>query len=193
MGRDKATLEIGGVPLFRLAAEALAWTDRRVQAGGSPLPDLEWETVPDRDPGGGPALALATLLERYPRTAVVVRAVDLPGADARLLRATLRMAAEADAGCTVVAPRHDGLWHPLAATWLPAARRPLERWLASGRRDLQRLLDEMAALPLEGEALSTLGDPAFLLANVNTPEELERARARGLRPRTSPDARRGRE
>ncbi len=117
--------------------------------------------------------------------------MDLPGAGAELLRATYRRVVEAGPGCPVAAPRHDGRWHPLAATWMPEARGSLEEWLASGRRDLQGLLERLPAAALEGEALAALGEPSRLLENVNTQSELDRARA--IRRRTSPVDRRGRE
>ena len=60
----------------------------------------------------------------------------------------------------------------------PAFLPPLRAWLDGGRRDLQRLLDRVDAVEIRDSELRVFGDPRDMLHNINTPEDLEAARAR---------------
>lgn len=174
MGAPKEGVELGGRPLAAWAARALAAAARpTVQIGGRPIPGLDWPTWPDVFPDGGPAAGIATALRGAGGGSVLVVAVDLPFITAGLLRAAADAVA---AGATAAVPRRAGRWHPLAGAWSPAALGPLDERLRRGRRDLQSLLDRLPAHAIEGHELERHGDPDRLLLNVNTPEDLRRAR-----------------
>jgi molybdopterin-guanine dinucleotide biosynthesis protein A len=182
MGDDKASLPLAGEPLASRPAAALRGvTDTLVQIGGEPIPGLGWPVIADLRPGEGPAAGLETALASFPGAAIVVCGVDLPFVSAALLGHAL---ARLD-GRPAAVPRHDGRWHPLAAAYSPALLPALVAWLDAGRRDLQSLLDEVNPYPIEGSELERFGEPAALLANVNTPAELRAAEERLLRLRTS--------
>jgi molybdopterin-guanine dinucleotide biosynthesis protein A len=181
MGSDKSSLLFGERPMALRPAEALGQlTDTLVQIGGEAVPGLGWTVLEDLRPGLGPAAGLETALASFPGAAVVICGVDLPFVSAALLRHAL----ERLDGRVAAAPRFEGRWHALAAAYSPALLPALTSWLDAGRRDLQGLLDEVGAVAIEGRELERFGDPAVLLANVNTPAELRAAEAR-LRPRTS--------
>jgi molybdopterin-guanine dinucleotide biosynthesis protein A len=53
-----------------------------------------------------------------------------------------------------------------------------ERQLDAGDRRLTAVLDALRVRYVEGDELAAFGDPELLFANVNTPDDLGRARAR---------------
>lgn len=172
MGRDKRELLLGGQPLAHRSAAALRQVaDTVVQIGGAPVSGLGWPVIDDRRPAHGPAAALETALETFPGAAVVACGVDLPFITAGLLAEALRRLP----GHAAAVPRFGGRWHALAGAYSPALLPALTAWLDGGRRDLQGLLDSVDTVPIEGAELERFGDPARLLANVNTPADLRAA------------------
>jgi len=181
MGRDKRVLTLGDRPLSLWPARALeATSELQVQIGGPPVPGLGWPVLDDLRPGQGPAAGLETALLAFPGAAVVLCAVDVPFVTTALLQAAIARLPDH----TAAVPRHAGRWHALAAAYSPALLPALTDWLDAGHRDLQRLLDRTATYAIEGTELSAAGEPEEMLANVNSPEDLEAARQR-LTRRTS--------
>lgn len=173
MGVDKTTLVLGDSTLAARAAAALAPVSRvRVQVGGHAGAVPGWPMIADAWPGQGPAAALATALLHFPGAAVVVCAADMPFVPTALLAAALT----ALPGRAAVAPRHGGRWHPLAGAYSPRILPVLCARLEAGERSLQGLLDAVDAAALEGADLAAWGDPARTLLNVNTRDDLQRAR-----------------
>src|SRR5215216_4507058 len=127
MGRDKATLAVGGVAL---AAGVLAAAARvadpvvLVAPEGHPARRLGARVV--TDPGEGPLAALAAALEALDATHVLVLAGDHPGLAVELLAQLVALAPRGDA----VACRRGPRLEPLVAVYrripaLAAARRAL--------------------------------------------------------------------
>lgn len=175
MGRDKARLDAGGVPLAtRLARRLDALFDEVLLVGGEPPADAPGRRVPDPD---GPRCALRGLVgalaaARAPRVLVV--ATDLP-----LLAPELLLALVAWPEADVVLPRRAGRPEPLCALWRRDAVLPLARErLAAGRLALRELIDAVGASWLEGEDLRAVDPEDLALANANTPEEWAALRAR---------------
>lgn len=176
MRADKSALALGDQPLGMWPARALSEvSSTRVQLGGNPIPGLGWSVLADLRPGCGPAGGIETGLAAFPGAALVVCAVDLPFVPAPLLVSLLH---RLSGGHIAVAPRHRDRWHPLCAAYSPAFLPPLRDWLDDGRRDLQRLLDSVGALAVGDSELGAFGDPCDMLRNINTPDDLEAARAR---------------
>jgi molybdenum cofactor guanylyltransferase len=80
-------------------------------------------------------------------------------------------------GVSAVVPRHRGRTHPLCAAYdrevLPQVRAALD-----GRvRSVREFLECVGPVEYIEEELRRLGDPDLLLMNVNSPEDLDRARA----------------
>ena len=171
MGRPKADVELGGRSLAQRAGHTLSQlTVEVVLIGGEPIADLRRRHLPDARAGAGPAAGIEVALSDA-GIHVVALALDLPFVPPALLLATL---AVVDQGAPICAPRWEQRWHPLCATYSQAALNPLRERLDRDVFDLHGLLDEIAT-PLEAEALREFGEPAEVLLNINTPEDLRRA------------------
>jgi molybdopterin-guanine dinucleotide biosynthesis protein A len=175
MGRDKAAVAVGGVPLaLRLARLLDDLFEDVLLVGGAPPPDAPGRPVPDVE---GPRCALRGLVAaleaaRAPR--VLVLATDLVGLTPDLLLALLALP-EADA----VVPETRGGLEPLCAlyrrdTVLPVARESL----AAGRLAVRELFDAIELRRLSGADLAAVDPTGVALLNANTPEELAHAEAR---------------
>jgi molybdopterin-guanine dinucleotide biosynthesis protein A len=174
MGSDKAHLDVEGVPAAtRLARLADALFGEVLLVGGSPPADAPGRRV--RDPEGTPSalrgVVAALAAARAPR--VLVLATDLPLVTADVLLALVAFP-EADA----VVPRSAAGLEPLCALYrrdaaLPPARARLER----GELSLRGLLGELALSVLGGGDLAAVDEDGCALLNMNTRDDLARARA----------------
>jgi len=172
MGRDKAHVEVGGIPsAARIAALLGSLFSDVLLVAGHPPPGLVGRRV--RDPEG-PRSALRGLvgaLDAARSERVLVVATDLPLVTPDLLLALIAWP-EADA----VVPRDDGGAHPLCALYRRKAVQTLatER-LAAGECALRGLLDGLDTSFLEGEDLRAVDPEGHALVNVNSPADLARA------------------
>lgn len=151
MGRDKALLEIDGVPLWRRQREVLA------RAGAAEIflsarPEQEWvrdafaaggfaAVLHDAMPSAGPLCGITAALERAAHSHVAVLAIDLPGMTAEWFAGLHRACAPGVGGIG----RREDFFEPLAAIY-PRELMPLA-WsaLAHGRHALQPLVAEAIA------------------------------------------------
>ena len=175
MGRDKATLRVGGVELAALvlaAAAQVADPVVLVAPEGHPARRVAAATTV-ADPGLGPLAALAAALEALEADHVLVLAADHPGLRVPLLAHLVALAGEADA----VACRRGPRLEPLVAVYrrapaLAAARSRLAG--PPGGHSLLGLLDGLRTLVVEepdwrridpdGRSFADLDDPADLAA-----------------------------
>jgi molybdenum cofactor guanylyltransferase len=174
MGRDKATLRVGGVELAALvlaAATQVADPVVLVAPEGHPARRVAAPAV--ADPGLGPLAALAAALDALDAEHVLVLAADHPGLQVPLLAHLVALAGEADA----VACRRGPRLEPLVAVYrrapaLAAARSRLAG--PPGGRSLLGLLAGLRTLVVEepdwrrldpdGRSFADLDDPADLAA-----------------------------
>jgi molybdenum cofactor guanylyltransferase len=174
MGRDKATLPVGGVELASLALAAAARVADPVvlvAPEGHPARRLAARVV--TDPGEGPLAALAAALAALDAEHVLVLAGDHPGLRVELLAHLVELAAGAEA----VACRRGPRLEPLVAVYrrdpaLAAARAMLAG--PAGDRSLLGLLAGLRtvvveeprwrALDPDGRSFVDLDDPADLAA-----------------------------
>ena len=179
MGRDKAELEIGGVPLWQrqlavlretAAAEvvASATADRAGKTGACPL-------VIDEVEGQGPLRAIATVLRRSIHAGVLVLGVDLPRMTPGLLReiATIGLARD-----IAVIPEAANRLQPLAAYYSRACLPILDEQLSQGELALHRFISHAAS---EGLAMvhPVAREKWHLFTNLNTPEDVAAYRREG--------------
>lgn len=166
MGRSKAWVPVGGVPMAVLVARALRDGGCRpvVFVGGEPARRADREpvvpTVPDLHPGAGPLGAVLTALHAFPGD-VVVAACDLPTLDGASVRALL--AADPDGSAAVVVGTSAGQ-HVALARWRRNAVVELAELFEAGHRSWRSAL---AALPT-----CTVELAAERVADVDTPGEL---------------------
>ncbi len=178
MGRDKLLLEVDGVPLLRRVYDALSARCTEVVVvgeGGAPLEGAR--QVFDERPGAqGPLAGLEAGLAAVTNRLVFVTAGDMPFLNGDLVSYLLERLEEREV-CAVV-PRHRGRTHPLCAAYdrgiLPCVRAALDE----GVRAMRRFLEVLDRVEYVEEGLLRFGDPDVFLMNVNSPEDLDRARAK---------------
>ena len=175
MGLDKARLELGGEPLIQRVLRPLIalFDDVFVVANDASLSSFGVPVWPDALPGG-PLGGVLTALEHAERRQCLVVACDMPFLSPTLIR---YMTEVAD-GVAIVAPRDDRGWHPLHAIYPRTAAPAIAARIAEERLAIHPLFEVLAMreiTPVEVARFARPGrDP---LANVNTPEQLEQARA----------------
>jgi molybdenum cofactor guanylyltransferase len=149
MGRDKATLVVGGVELAALALAAAARVaDPVVLVAPEGHPARRLAAAPVADPGQGPLAALAAALAALDADHVLVLAGDHPGLRVELLAHLAALAGEAEA----VACRRGPRLEPLIAVYRRAPALALARSRLAdpaGDRSLAGLLAGLRTLVVE--------------------------------------------
>lgn len=180
MGRDKLLLDVCGVPLLRRVYDALAAPCPDLVAVGKKreisLEGLRW--ISDERPGAqGPLAGLEAGLAAARNRLVFVAAGDMPFVPQSLVGYLLGRLETADV-CAVV-PRYRSDTHPLCAAYDRETLPRVEAALDDGVRAVRALLERLPRVEyLADGALERFGDPGLYLMNVNSPEDLEQARAR---------------
>ena len=164
MGRDKALLRYGDVPLVvHVAQQVRLATGSATLVGSNALyGQLGWPLIED-EPGeaNGPLGGIIATLAGSTAERNLIVACDMPWLEAGALAALVRHPSSAD----VVAARAEGRgWEPLCAVYhrrcLPVLRQALDEGERSVRRILSRL--NVEEWPLAD---------ARLVSNANTPED----------------------
>ena len=176
MGREKLVLEVGGTTLVARVHAALAPSCGEIIVVGNG-PDVPGtRRVRDlREGREGPLAGLEAGLGAASSPAVFVAAGDMPFVPRRLVGFLLdRLRSR---GLRAVVPRHAGRVHPLCAAYDRSVLADVSRLLDSGTRAARRLVEELGeGAEYVEEDLISFGDPDVFLANVNSPEDLARAR-----------------
>jgi molybdopterin-guanine dinucleotide biosynthesis protein A len=97
----------------------------------------------------------------------------MPFVSPAVARLVTSRAPEAD----VVAPRVGEQWETLHACYGKPCLAPMERRLRAGQLKITGFFDEVRVLAIPEAEIARVADPARVFMNVNTPEELARARA----------------
>jgi molybdopterin-guanine dinucleotide biosynthesis protein A len=172
MGQDKAALALHGRPQLDWACDTLARHCERVfvsiRADQQDDPVRRGRPViVDMHDGAGPIAGIAAAQTAHPDNAWLVLACDLPFVDDAAIR---HLISRRDGRPVVAyASSHDGLPEPLCAIYEPASCAGVLAAIASGRNCPRKFIVGT------GVALLRQPDPTAL-DNVNTPEELQRAR-----------------
>ncbi len=178
MRRNKLLLEVGGVPLLRRVRDALSplcadllVVGKRVELS---LEGVRWIT--DERPGGqGPLAGMEAGLAAARNRLVFVAAADMPFVPPDLVGHLLERVETGDL-CAAV-PSYRGNIHPLCAAYDRGILPHVEAALDDGGRAVRGLLERLPRVEYVGEEeLARFGDPDLCLMNVNSPEDLERAR-----------------
>jgi len=177
MGRDKLSLEVGGVPLIRRVHDVLASRCDEVAAavGVDYAPGMEnVRRVSDLRPGRGPLAGMEAGMEAASYPLIFVVAGDMPFVPGDLIEFLLGRVA---AGASAAVPMRRGRRHPLCAAYdrriLPVVSSALDEGIGAVRV----LLEILDGVEYVDEDLRRFGDPDVFLMNVNSPEDLERARS----------------
>ena len=175
-GEPKALLELGGRRIIERVLDVLrAVADPVLLVTNTPelYRFLGLPMIPDAFPEGGSLGGIFTGLRAAPGDIAFTVACDMPFVSAAVAGLVTARAPEAD----VVAPRVGGQWETLHACYGKACLDPMERRLREGRLKITGFFDEVRVLAIPEEEIARLADPFRVFMNVNTPEELARARA----------------
>jgi molybdenum cofactor guanylyltransferase len=174
-GSPKALLPFGGRPLIEHITETLR----------SVLPDclvvtntpelyrsLGLPVVGDVFPDGGSLGGIYSGLRAASGDAALCVACDMPFLSAPLVAHLAGRAAEAD----VVIPEAAGELQTLHAVYGKACLPAMERRLLAGQLKIVGFFDDVRVLRVPTEVVERFADPAIAFMNLNTPEDLARAR-----------------
>lgn len=177
MGREKAMLELGGRTLLERALQlALTVAAEAIVVGSRGEFERYGRLLEDVYPGHGPLGGIHAALWASPTDLNLILAVDTPFLEARFLEFLVAQARES--GAVVTVPRTADGFHPLAAVYRRAFRETAEQALAEGRNKIDALFAQVETRVLEEEELRRFAFVPAIFENLNTPEELERARQR---------------
>lgn len=174
MGRDKASLQLGGQALIERVLAALRPLDCPsfiVARQAGDCAQLGLPVCPDLLPGAGPLGGLCTALHCASTPALLLLACDLPFLTPEFLRFLVESLGERQAA---VPQSPEGL-HPLCAAYATSCLPAVERLLDQGERRMHALCRQLDLRVLAPEEWQPFDPHGLLFANLNTPEEYQRA------------------
>jgi molybdenum cofactor guanylyltransferase len=179
MGFNKALIDVNGRPIISLLIDQVSQVTNRILISSND-PDsyrfLNFPVVPDHFAGCGPLAGLHAAMRYNDCSLFIVLACDLPHLRAPLLKSLVSLAE----GVNAAIPRtKDGRAHPLCAayqrTCLPSIEQALER---GSHKFIEIFLDHALTVRWIGPDEGIY--KAAELANINTPEDLQRLKRRLL-------------
>lgn len=171
MGRDKASIDLSGSPLYSPALELLCQHFQTVIIAGD-RPDLELDdipSIPDRYPGsalGGLHAGLSVISTDW----IFVMPCDLPYPDARLLKQLYELREGVDA----VVPQTPTGYEPVFALYHKRCLSVFEAALKAGKRSIFSLYPQLNVRFLKWHDMPEGWEKSLL--NVNTPEDLKKVK-----------------
>ena len=171
MGRDKATLEVGGEPLARRVARVLSDVAVRIivaSGDGSRLGWLGLEQVADPVANGGPLAGIVAGVRSAATPLVAVAAVDMPFASAAVFRHLAGLWSGEDA----VVPMTERGLEPLHAVYATRAGDQLAALFDSGVRSVRDALQSLSVRCVAEGEWRTADPSARFFRNLNVPEDL---------------------
>ena len=175
-GEPKALIELGGRRIIeRVVAVVREVTDDLLVVTNTPelYAFLEVPMVPDAFPDHGSLGGIYSGLAAAPGDAAFTVACDMPFLHAAVARLVVDRADEAD----VVIPRAGDQLQTLHAVYGKACLPHIEARLRAGRLKIVGFFDAVRVLEVPEDAVARHADPEVVFMNVNTPDELARARA----------------
>ena len=179
LGRDKAVEPLGGQPLIaRVLSRVAQVTDETVvvvndatRASELPLGD-DVATAVDRYPDSGSLGGIFTGLEAARSEWALIVACDMPFLNIPLLRKILSLREGHDA----VVPTIEGRPEPTHAAYSRRCLPHIERRLRANDLKISRFFDDVDVVYLDENAVDELDPDHLSFFNVNTEQDLERAR-----------------
>jgi len=175
-GSPKALLPFGGRPLIEHIAETLrsVLPDCWVVTNTPELYEsLGLRMVGDVFPEGGSLGGIYSGLQAASGDAAFCVACDMPFLSAPLVAYLAGRAAEAD----VVIPDAGGELQTLHAVYGKACLPTMERRIRAGQLKIAGFFDDVRVVRVPAAEVARFADPNVAFMNLNTPEDLARARA----------------
>ena len=172
-GRDKSRLVVDGTPIIVRQLAVLQLVAREViivAPDASRFADLSVPVRADVVPGAGALGGILTALETARFPFVLVVACDLPFLVPDLLSRLVERAADAD-GAWIRSAR--GV-EPLVACYARAGAPAIRRAVEAGQLKAANLAEVLRMNDVSEVEVAEFGDPARLLANLNTPDDYRR-------------------
>lgn len=174
-GSPKALLPFGERPLIQHVADTLAAVvpDCLIVTNSPELYGfLGLPMVRDVFPGGGSLGGIYSGLQAAPGDAAFCVACDMPFLSRALIADLVGRAAQAD----VVIPDAAGELQTLHAVYAKSCLPAMARRLAAGQLKITGFFPEVTVLRIPEPAIRRFDDPSVAFLNLNTPDELARAR-----------------
>jgi molybdenum cofactor guanylyltransferase len=174
-GRPKALIELGGRSIVeRVVAALTPVVDDLLVVTNTPelYTFLGLPMVADVYPDHGSLGGIYSGLRAAGEIAFTV-ACDMPFLHPDVVRLVVARAGEGD----VVIPRVGGQLETMHAAYGKACLPPIEERLRAGRLKIVGFFDRVRVVEIGEGEVARFRDPAVAFMNVNTPDELERARA----------------
>ncbi len=175
-GEPKALMRLGGRRIIERVLGALEGAvDEVLVVTNTPelYAFLRLPMVPDAYPDGGSLGGIFTGLKAASGDAAFTVACDMPFVHPDVVRLVVNRAAEGD----VVIPRVGEQLETMHAVYGKACLGPMEERLRAGRLKIVGFFDRVRVVEITAAEIAAHGDPDLLFMNVNTPDELTRARA----------------
>lgn len=175
-GAPKALVELGGRRLIeRVVGVVREVVDDVLIVTNTPdlYRFLDVPMVPDVFPDHGSLGGIYSGLAAAPGDAAFTVACDMPFLRAAVARLVVERAGEAD----VVIPRAADQLQTMHAVYGKRCLPHMEARLRAGRLKIVGFFDDVRVLEVSEAEVARHADPALVFMNLNTPEELERARA----------------
>ncbi len=177
MGRDKAMLAPGGIPLLMRTAALLAPLAGPPIIVGPPTrySALGYDVIADDAPGIGPLGGIATALRHSNQGWNLIVGCDLPFLTAQWLDYLIGRAVESNADAVI--PQSDAGAEPLCAMYRKTCVTPILTAIARGTR---KVTDAFAGLNIDSltaEEWKAFDESGHLFKNMNTPADFEEADA----------------
>jgi molybdenum cofactor guanylyltransferase len=177
MGQDKAALQLNGSTLLERALAILRSVCHHVGIlGRSELYGGLATVYEDIFPGCGPLGGIHAALSNSQTDYNLIIAVDTPFLQPEFLSYMAERAVSA--GAVVTTPEIDGYTQPLCAIYASAFLPIAERALKLGNYKITPLFPREQTLVIKEPELRQFAFAAEMFENLNTPEDMERARRR---------------
>jgi molybdopterin-guanine dinucleotide biosynthesis protein A len=182
LGQTKALVPLGGCSLVEhvvgvlrpLVSELLLVTQREASTSeAESLTPLGLPTTTDIHTGVGTLGGLHAGLDAIRTEYGLVVGCDMPFLNADLLRYMIAQAP----GFDVVMPRVGRYYEPLHALYARSCLPTIEQSVLAGRRRIRQALSGLRVRYVEESEIDRYDPEHLSFFNVNTPEELERARS----------------
>lgn len=176
MGRNKALLEVGGMPLIErvLRTARSVSSDVAVVGDSAGLEEFGYPVFPDLFQNFGPLAGIHTSLTQSKHGRTLVLACDLPFVSSALLEMMIAQSVSAD----VIVPLNSaGQTEQLCSIYCRRILPVVEDLISRGVHTPRALFESVNTKTLSWEVISRLPNAERFFFNVNSPSDYGRARS----------------